>query len=172
MKTVTIDDVMSWGPCQPDYPRERVEKLFDGRSSLKALEILALRIPAADRLWAVLREDLIPAHGLHELACRFAEQALRRELIAGRKPDPRSWKSIRVKRAWIAGTVTDEQMEAARVAAWAAAWAAAWTAAWAAARAAAWAAAWTAARAAAREAADKRHVATVRRWLRKHGGEA
>ncbi len=61
-------------------------------------------------------------------------------------PDPRSINAIAVKRRWIAGEATDEELAAAEADAWAAAEAAARVAAWAAARAAA-ETAWAAARA-------------------------
>ena len=81
---------------------------------------------------------------LHEFACWCAERALRAERKAGQEPDKRSWEAIRVKRRWLKGQVTDEQLSAAvsdaaravraavRAAASAAAWAAASAAAWAA----------------------------------------
>ena len=66
---VTVDQVMSWLPCE-DYTRERVEELFAGREALSAMEILELDIPVGDKLWAVLREELIPAETLYEFGCR------------------------------------------------------------------------------------------------------
>ena len=66
---------------------------------------------------------------LHEFACWCAERALRAERKAGRVPDKRSWEAIRVKRRWLKGKATDEEL--------AAAWDAARDAAGAAARAAA-----------------------------------
>jgi hypothetical protein len=117
-------------------------------------------IEASDKLICTRRKVLWIVKAdrtLHEFACWCAEEALK--LVD--KPDPRSVKAIRVKRAWLAGEATDGQLDAAMAAAWDAArdaaWdaarAAAWAAAWAAARDAARAAAWKAAREAAREAA-------------------
>ena len=91
-------------------------------------------LDAEDRLWAVLREEFLPADLLHEFACRCAEKAL--EHVDN--PDPRSIAAITAKRQWLRGEITDEELSAARDAAWAAArgvaWAAARDAAWAAAR--------------------------------------
>lgn len=81
---------------------------------------------------------------LHTFACNEAELALERERKAGREPDERSWKAIKVKRQWMAGKATDKELAAACDAAWDA-----WVTARTAARAAAWAAsrdAWFAAR--------------------------
>lgn len=106
---------------------------------------------------------------LHEFACEVAEETLRTHNI----PDERSWNAIRVKREWVDGKATDEELDAAWAGAWAAArdaardvaraaaiatesavaWAVAWATERAAARAAAWAAAGNAAGAAARAAA-------------------
>ena len=93
-------------------------------------------------------------------ACDCAEYALG----FVKNPDPRSVEAVRVVRLFAIGEATNEELAAARDAAWAAAWAAAgdaaWAAAgdaaWAAARDAAWAAAWDAAWAAARAWMTKR----------------
>ena len=74
---------------------------------------------------------------LHEFACRCAEDAL--NIVDS--TDKRSWNAIRVKRLWLAGRATTEELDAAMDAATAAAMDAATAAATAAARAAAWAAA-------------------------------
>ena len=110
---------------------------------------------------------------LHLFACWCAERALRRERKAGREPDKRSWEAIRVKRRWLKGKATDEELStarataardaaanAARDAARDAAWGAAWDTARDAARDAAANAAWAAANA-EREAQEKKLVAMV-----------
>ena len=142
---VTLDEFLSFKPCWLDDEQGRRRLRYYARKlgrSADALEILTLRrIPADERLWAVLREEFIPAPILHEFACRCAEDALSRIY----NPDPRSINAIVVKRRWIAGEATDEELAAARTAAWAAQAAAqdaARTAAQAAAQAAARTAAW------------------------------
>jgi hypothetical protein len=62
---------------------------------------------------------------LHEFACCCAEDALR--LV--RKPDPRSVEAVRVRRLWLDGKATDEELRKALAAAWSAARAVARTAA-------------------------------------------
>lgn len=119
-------DIMALQPCYD--PAERGLCTPDWMGT--ALD--ALRHPdlsADDALWLVLREDWIPAPVLHEFACRCAERAL--ALVDN--PDPRSTAAVAVKRAWLRGEATDDELAAARDAARAAAWAAAWDAAWAAA---------------------------------------
>ena len=74
---------------------------------------------------------------LHLFACDEAERALQ----IAKVDEPRCAAAIKTKRRWLDGEATDQELDAARAAAWDAAWDAARAAAWAAARAAAWAAA-------------------------------
>jgi len=79
---------------------------------------------------------------LHEFACREADDALRDAGIT----DKRCWDAVRVKRLWIQGRATNEELNESRIAAsnaaetadWAMAYAAAWRAALGAARKAYW----------------------------------
>ena len=115
---VTFSEFLKFEPCWQDDERGRRRLRYYAHKlggSADALEILALRrIPAEDRLWAVLREEFIPDRILHEFACRCAEDALSRI----DNPDPRSINAIVVKRRWIAGEATDEELAAAEAAAW------------------------------------------------------
>lgn len=113
--SVTLDDVLSWGPC---YEEDEIRDLAAGRERMTAPEILDLPIPAEDRLWCVLRPELIPEPLLRVAACLFAETALERERKAGREPDPRSWAAIDAKRAWLRGEIDAAALAAARAAAW------------------------------------------------------
>ena len=175
MKTITLEKFKTFDPCwmKTEEGREKLEEIGRKKERWTALGILELEeVSTKDKLWAVLREELIEAPVLHEFACRCVEEALK--LV--KNPDPRSVAAIEAKRRWLRGEIGDEELEAVRAAAsaaalsarstastatwsaWAAAWSAAraaakaaeWAAAWAAARAAAWAAAWAAARASAR----------------------
>ena len=155
-KSVSVDDVMAWRPCG-GYDRERVEALFGRRKRVRPLGILHLEeIPVTDRLWCLLREDFLSPAALRQFACDCASRALHRERKAGREPDERSRAAIRVARRFARGKATQEELAAARSAAWSAARSAAWSAggsaAWSAARAAAWDASWSAAGSAARSA--------------------
>ena len=156
MKTITYEDFVSFKPCwltDEEERDERAEQLAGYRAmrdEWSALDILRLdEVDAEDRLWLVLREELIDAPILHEFACRCAERALSRI----DKPDERSVAAIEAKRKWLRGELSDSDLYAVRSAARAAkravpldaAWAAAWSAAWSAERAAAWYAAWDAA---------------------------
>ena len=153
MKTVTPEQFKEFGPCwlETAAGRKRYARVAAMRDEWSALDVLALDgVSNEDKLWAVLREEFIDAPVLHEYACRCAEYAL----TFVREPDSRSIAAIEAKRKWLRGEISNDDLTAARAAAWDAAratacdaawaaWAAAWTAdaAWAAANAAAWAAA-------------------------------
>lgn len=110
LKIMTVEDFVS---IDAFGSRERIEELFAGRKALSALDILELDIPNTHKLWAVLRETLIPARTLHLLAVEFARAALVREREAGREPDERCWRALDVKLAWLDGKASDEELDAA-----------------------------------------------------------
>lgn len=109
MKTVTYDQLLKFDLC------EKLERYAPLKPKWSASDILALKdVPSKDKLWAVLREELIDAPILHEFACRCAEAALAKV----ENPDPRSLAAIEAKRKWLRGEVSDEERQAAQVAAW------------------------------------------------------
>ena len=173
MKSITYEEFLEFGPCYLDDPKEKalMDSIAQRQDRWTALDILELEeIPDEDKLWCVLREELIEPEKLHEFACVCAERALRRV----ENPDPRSVAAIEAKRAWMKGEISDAELAAARAAAWAAAGAAAWAserdAAWAAAgaseRDAAWAAAGASERDAARAAERAWQVEELKKLLR------
>ena len=180
MLTATVDDLLGWEPCSR-WTEDCIRNVAGKKERWSALEVLDLPILPEEKLWIVLRPELIPEPLLHELACRFAEQVL--PIWESRYPeDQRLRLAIEAKRAWIRGEISRGELDAAGSAAWSAravaeavARAAARAVAWAAADAAAWAwsAAWEAARdsafAAARSAAIAetrvRQVAIVRKLI-------
>jgi hypothetical protein len=158
---ITRELLREWDACwDDDHIADVVPP--DGLTPLQVCDLDS--VSSDDRLWVLLREELIPARQLRLLACLWAERALALVQL----PDPRSVEAIAVARRYALGEATGRELAAARDAARDAAWAAArdaardaamaaaWAAARAAARAAAWAAAWAAARAA--QIADVRRV--------------
>ena len=141
MKTVTYEQFLEFKPCwlNDENGRLRLKRYAKKQENWSALGILKLnRVSAKDRLWAVLREELINAPILHEFACRCAERAF----SYVENHDPRIVAAVSAKRAWVKGEITDAELAAARGAAMDAA------------RGAAMGAAMDAASAAARDAAS------------------
>ena len=115
MKSITLIALMSWRPCPP-YPRGRIKRLFAGRKRITWRGVAKWRIPAADRLWVLLRTELVDEAILFEFACDVAERALMAERAAGREPHADSWNAIAVKRRWLKEEATDEDLRQAHVA--------------------------------------------------------
>jgi hypothetical protein len=170
--SITGDDLISFKPCYGGSKLKALLALFRTRPYWTWREIAALeQYPPADRLWLLLRPELIAEPTLHTLSCDFAEYTLELERAAGRDPDPRLWAAVATKRRWIAGAASDAELTEALQAAWRA-WSIRWPAGartasmatWNAtvatwnATAATWEAAWNAA--ATRNAAEAAQTAT------------
>jgi hypothetical protein len=148
VRYITREMLDSWEPCG-DYTSERIDELAAGRSRIAVTAVFDLPIPAADKVWLLCHEGILPDEAFRGLARKFALHVIDR------------WDAPAVVRQYLE-TGNEEIRAAARNAAWAAAWdaardaarAAAEAAAWAAAEAAAWDAAMDAARAAAWDAAE------------------
>ena len=131
IKEITPELILSFSPCEQYNTVEKIIAATDKNWPKTPLQICNLsdNVSAVDTLWLLLRPEVISETDLHELACKFAETALQFT------NDLRCREVIEVKRRWLQGKSTDEELEAAE-AAWSAAEAAAWSAARAAARAA------------------------------------
>jgi hypothetical protein len=147
-----IKYLRSINPCYD--PSRHLKEDFRGT----ALTILRNGdIPPQDRLWVVLRTDLVSEKLMRLFAVWCAREAIK--LLPS--PDPRLEACCKVSERYATGQATEEERSAAWSAAWSAAesaaWSAAWSAAesaaWSAAESAAWSAAWSAAESAARSAA-------------------
>lgn len=55
---VTLETVESWGPCTA-FPHDRLVELFDGRETVTAGDVLAMSIDDDQKLWCILRPELI-----------------------------------------------------------------------------------------------------------------
>ena len=146
MKTITLDLIRSFGPCYD--PSKYVSNPNWKGDVIKVLN--NPNVPAADKIWLVVRPEFMSDKLLHIFACEVAEQALKQHNIKNK----RSWKAIQVKRLWLEGKATDQELRLAREQAWQAYAAAAADAATAYAAARAAAAAAAAADAATYAAAD------------------
>lgn len=73
------------------YRASAINSTIQERKQWSALDILEIKIISnKDKLWCVLREELIDPKTLHEFACVCAELALSRV----ENPDPRSVASL------------------------------------------------------------------------------
>jgi hypothetical protein len=151
VKTFSINDIRSWQPCYD--PNKYLPETWQGT----VLDLLCNDdIPLPDRLWVIMRNDLVSDKLMRLFAVWCARQ------VQHLMKDERSLRALDVAEAFANGNATQEELAAACDAAWAAArsaasdaaWDAAWAVAWAAARSAAWAAASDAARDAASGAAS------------------
>ena len=158
MDEITVAGIRSWKPCYD--PSRYLPEDWSG----SALDILRQeQIPPADRLWAVLRQEVLSDRTLRLLACAYMR---RTPLEDGRTvwdllTDPRSRAAVEIAERHARGDATAGELSAAEDAAWdatgaavagSAAWAAAWAATLAAARDATEVSFWAAARAAAEKA--------------------
>jgi hypothetical protein len=136
------DDIRSWGPC---YDPSRYVENGVRLNAVKVLE--DGRIPHGDRLWCVLRPEIVSERAMRLFAVWCARQ------VQHLMKDPRSIAALDVAERFANGEATEAERDAAGYAARAAARAAATAAAGYAARAAATAAAGYAAGYAAGDAA-------------------
>ena len=138
LKTITLNDIRKW------YPYYDPSKYAPENWKGTAIDILkAEQIPALDRLWCILRREVIDDKTARLFACWCAREALK--LVPKEQISPRSIAAIETAERFAHGKATKKELEAAANAAWAAANAT---------RDDAWDAARDAARAAARAAAE------------------
>ena len=116
MKIIKTKDVLSFDPCAR-WTKKRLQKLDPEDKGLTPLQICDLDINTEDILWLLLRPEIIPENDLHELACIFAERALRKERKAGREPSQASWEAIAAKRKWLKKEINDSELKEKRDAA-------------------------------------------------------
>jgi hypothetical protein len=163
MKRFNVADITEWNPCYP--PTKHLPEDWSGT----VIDILDNKnIPFEDRLWVIMRTDLVSEKLMRLFAVWCARQ------VQHLMKDARSIKAIDVAEAFANGLATKDELDAARDVARAAAWAAedaedAGDVARDVARAAAWAAgdaedAGAAARTAAWAAVDAGAAARTAAW--------
>jgi len=113
---ITLELLREWGAC---YDDDRIAVLVPPEG-VTPIQVLDANIPAADRLWVLLHEEIIPARELRLLAVRWARGALDGERAAGREPAAESWAAVDVAERYARGEATDAELCAAEDAAWAA----------------------------------------------------
>ena len=121
---IDVDAIMAWEPCQPNYTREIVTELFDAHcagDSLTLAEAVTLQIPAEDILWLVLRPDFFSDRTLHEIAIWCWDEIAKPIWDKHYPDDNRPGEAVRIKKLWLNGVATIEELAAASAAARAAA---------------------------------------------------
>ncbi len=130
MKEFDLDAIRSWEPCYdpseilPEDWRGTVFDILDNKD-----------IPFRDRVWVIMRADLVSKKLMRLFAVWCARQ------VQHEIKDERSLKAIEVAERFALGEATEVELSAARSAAESAARSAAWSAARSAAESAAWSAA-------------------------------
>lgn len=117
LKYFSIADIRSWSPCYD--PSLRLPETWRG-TAVTILKNAA--IPHEDRLWVVLRPEIISERAMRLFAVGCARQ------VQHLMKDERSLRALDVAEAYANGNATKEELDAARVAAWDAARDAAWVA--------------------------------------------
>ena len=102
---ITIEDLKKWGVC---YDHDKIDKLAKGRKSITYQEVANLDIPGYDKVWVLIHA--MPDTQKHVFACDCAEH------IIDAKKRPKAAELIRIKRLWVVGKATDEELEEARAA--------------------------------------------------------
>lgn len=139
----SVQDILDLNPCD-EYTEEKITELFKSVNCKKYItveKLFKVNIPRNDFFWLILRPEFIPEKQLHQIAIWCAERIAIPIWEKYYPDDKRPQEAVRIKKLWLKGKATSEELDAAGVAARAAAWAAAGDAA----RAAAWDAAWDAA---------------------------
>jgi hypothetical protein len=111
---ITRELLRQWNACWTDDAIADVVPV-DGLTPAELVNLPS--VSAEDKLWVVLREEIIPAQVLREFACDVAEEALNALEERGNRVDPRSKNAIAVSRKYARGGATQEQLSAARNAA-------------------------------------------------------
>jgi len=108
-KTSDLKDMLTIDAFN-EYPDECI-KIF-GSSVLDNFGGLQGYLAKSDTFREILREEFIPAHHLHELACLYAEDCL--HIFEEKYPkDKRPRKAIEAKRLWLKGEISDSDLKEA-----------------------------------------------------------
>ena len=130
---ITLEQLYSFKPC-PEYTEEDVARHFKSvcgrRKKMKLADALKLDIPDDHILWLILRPEFIAERKLHEIAIWCWEEIAKPIWEKEYPNDKRPHEAIRIKKLWIEGKATDEELAEARAASRAASWEASRAATW------------------------------------------
>ena len=105
LHTLTVAQILRWRPCdmQPGekYSRDALRALFGG-DEITPLALADLPIPVEDRLWVLLRPEVLGRERLLLLLADYAEHVL--PIFEQRDPDDRGPRqAIETLRRYVAG---------------------------------------------------------------------
>jgi len=100
---ITIKKLVEWNACYDEDELKEFKKNLKIKDGVTPLEFIDLDIKTEDKIWTLLRPEIIPEKELHLLGCKFAEAALKLEMSV-----------IKLKKLWLKGKAMDEELEAAR----------------------------------------------------------
>ena len=112
MKTWTVDEMMEEKPCAK-YTEKVIKNLWAGREQLSLIDILALDIPSADRMWAVWRQDTLTKDQEKSLLDKIVTRAVTNHALNCKIKAVEKW-----AQKWLSGEDRSQEAD------WAAAWAA------------------------------------------------
>jgi len=113
MKTATLQDALNAHPC---YNAEQIKDLFGKRKRLTVKQIAALKIPDADKVWALTRPHFLDTK---EKAVRFAISCAEQSLPifeARFSDDKRPRAAVKATQAWLENPSDAAARAAARAA--------------------------------------------------------
>lgn len=71
LPTVNPRIIWDWGVCETYRDAEFLRNLMKGKEEVDAVDVLALDIRPVDKLWALLRKELLPAEVLDAFTSRI-----------------------------------------------------------------------------------------------------
>ena len=71
LPTVDPRIIWNWGVCETYRDETFLRELMGGKERVNALDVLALDIRPVDKLWALLRKELLPAAVLNQFTTRI-----------------------------------------------------------------------------------------------------
>jgi hypothetical protein len=109
----TLRDLISWKPCY-GWTEQRIYEFAQGKEEWTAKEILELELSDRDKLWLVLRPELLPDLTLHHASCDFAEHCVETWNVTSSQ-NQRVTQVLDAKRAWMFGADNEKGLIESRV---------------------------------------------------------
>lgn len=102
MKTVTVDQIASWGPCDSDatHSKEKIKSIYGKRKKITIEDILKCNIPDEHKAWCIIRKEFFTEKQLQKITIFCSKLIL--PLIEKRYPeDNRPRKTIEAAKNYL-----------------------------------------------------------------------